>query len=630
VSPQYYPLVFASLWVDYHLWGERPLGYHIVNVLLHAANAVLLWLILSRLSVPAAFWAAAVFALHPVHVESVAWIAERKNVLSGFFYLASVLAWFRFAPPEGPGSGSARRGCYAVVVALFLAALLSKTVTASLPAAIALVLWWKRGRLATREVAALLPLFVLGAAMGLMTAWLERYHVRAQGEEWTFSFVERCLIAGRVLWFYAGKLAWPLRLSFVYPRWVPDASAWPSYVFPVSAAAVVAVLWGWRGRWGRGPVTGVLFFAGTLVPVLGFFAVYPMRFSFVADHFQYLGSIGLIALGCASGAALLSRIRAGGGGRVAGAVGGAVLLALATATWNRVHVFRDSETLWRDAIAKNPSAWLAHTGLGVALFEQGRVEEAVACYEEALRYKPDCTEANINMGNALVRQGRLDEGIAFYRRALKSKPDSFQAHNNLAGALARAGRAGEAIAHFRQALRIHPRSAAAHNNLGLALAGAGQVDEAIVQYREALRLKPELAEAHNNLGQALGARGRIGLAMEHYAEALRLNPRLAEARRNMGTVLARLGRMPEAVVHYQLALSLKPDWPEALGDLAAVYARLGDLTNAVASARQGVERAEAAGDAVLGGRLREQLQAYEAAAGLSRGSAGSVLVPNAP
>ena len=294
---QYYPLVFTSFWIESRLWGLQPLGYHLVNVLLHAANAVLVWRVLRRLSVPGAWLAAGIFALHPVHVESVAWITERKNVLSGLFYLTALLAYLRFAPPDGEGSARGRPWrFYALAVGLFACALLSKTVTCSLPAAIALLLWWRRGRIGRSDALALLPLFAVGAALALTTIWLEKHNVGAQGQAWELSVVQRCLIAGRALWFYAGKLVWPLPLIFTYPKWQIDAGQWWQYLFPAGAVALPLGLWVLRRRIGKGPLVAALCFAGTLLPALGFVDVYPMRYSYVADHFQYLASIAPIAL----------------------------------------------------------------------------------------------------------------------------------------------------------------------------------------------------------------------------------------------------------------------------------------------------------------------------------------------
>ncbi|HEX4342912.1 MAG TPA: O-GlcNAc transferase, partial [Verrucomicrobiae bacterium] len=281
-TPQYYPLVYTTFWLEYHTWKLNPLGYHVVNVLLHALGSLLLWRVLKRLALPGAWLAAAIFALHPVNVESVAWVTERKNVLSAVLFFAAALAYLRF---DGLAESKKRLWTWwCAALLLFIGALLSKTVACSLPAALLLVCWWKKGRVTMADVLPLIPFFIMGLGLGLHTAWLEKHHVGASGAEWSLSFIERCLIAGRALWFYAGKLVWPSQLTFIYPRWQIGTGVWWQWLFPLAVLAVVVTLWRARKRLGRGPLVAVLFFAGTLLPALGFFDLYPMRYSFVADH----------------------------------------------------------------------------------------------------------------------------------------------------------------------------------------------------------------------------------------------------------------------------------------------------------------------------------------------------------
>ena len=291
-TQQYYPFTHTFFWLQHRLWGDTPLGYHLVNITLHAAAASMAGLILYRLSIPGAYFAAAIFALHPVQVETVAWITEIKNTLSAVFYLGAAIAWLRYKE-------KANAGAYAISLGLFVLALCSKTVTATLPAALLVIAWWQRGRLSWRhDVLPLVPFFIFGIAAGLSTVWVERSLVGAEGAAFDLTPIERGLIAGRALWFYAGKLLWPVNLVFIYPRWnVSQAHGW-QYVYPAAALAVLAVAWAVRRRW-RGPLAGLLYFAGTLFPALGFFNVYPFLFSFVADHFQYLASLGLITLAAA-------------------------------------------------------------------------------------------------------------------------------------------------------------------------------------------------------------------------------------------------------------------------------------------------------------------------------------------
>ena len=297
-TPQYYPLTHTTFWLEWHLWHVDPLGYHVVNVALHASSALLLWRVLALLGLGrAAPLAAAIFALHPIEVESVAWITERKNVLSGVFYFASALA---FLKSDKPGS-------YALAVVLFICAVLSKTVAGTLPAALLLMIWWKTGRIRRRDALRVLPMFVIALVMGIVTARMERQTVGAAGPEWAFTFLERCLIAVRALWFYAYKLLVPINLTFIYPRWTINPHNPLQWMFVLSAIAVVAALFALRNRLGRGPLAAVLFFVGTLMPALGFVNTYPMRYSFVADHFQYLAGIGIIVPGAVGAAWILGQ-----------------------------------------------------------------------------------------------------------------------------------------------------------------------------------------------------------------------------------------------------------------------------------------------------------------------------------
>jgi len=302
---QYYPLSGTTFWIDYHLWGFRPLPYHIENVLLHAVASLLAWRLLERLKLPGAWLAAFIFALHPVMVESAGWITERKNVLSLSLYLGALLAYGRFTGFWGDDDSTtvksgphARRLSYVWALVLFPAAMLAKTTAFSLPPVLLLLGWWKLGRLRWREeIVPTLPFFAIAVGLGLATSWVERHHVGAGGAEWAFTFPQRCLIAGRALWFYFGKLLWPSNLCFVYARWRLDTTSLGQWAYPASALVVLLALWQARRRIGRGPLTAALFFVGTLSPLLGFINGYFMRYSFVCDHWVYLPSLGLIALG---------------------------------------------------------------------------------------------------------------------------------------------------------------------------------------------------------------------------------------------------------------------------------------------------------------------------------------------
>ena len=510
---QYYPLTYAGFWIEYHLWRLDPVGYHLVNVMLHALNAILLGILLTRLSVPGAWLAAFIFAVHPVQVESVAWITELKNVLSGFFFLSAFLAYIRY---EG---GSAHRWWfYGLASFLFLCALLSKTATIALPVAILLVMWWKRERIGWQHILPLAPFFLAAASMATLTNWVERYHGGAIGVEWQLSWAERCLIAGRVVWFYAGKLLWPQSLMFIYPRWQINPAAWWQYLYPVATIAVISSLWLLRKRLGKGPFAAVFFFVGALVPVPAFFNLYFMRFSYVTDHFQYLPSIGLIALVSGIAASIL-RSR-----QVLLAVTAPVVVALGVLSWQHARVFRDNETIWRDTIAKNPSCWMAHNNLGRILRERGDLKAGIQRYEESLRLKPDYAEAHYNLANAYLQLGRVDDAVEHYERALQIEPSYYEAHGNLAFVLLRTGKVEDAIGHLEQAVRINPGSAEAHYDLALAQAEQGKLDQAKSHFEAALKLDPGYASAHYMLAILLAKTGYTDQAISHLQAAVQLEP----------------------------------------------------------------------------------------------------------
>jgi tetratricopeptide (TPR) repeat protein len=574
--PQYYPLVHTTFWLEYHLWGLNPIGYHLINVLLHAIAAILLWQVLLRLQVPGAWLAAAIFALHPVGVESVAWVTERKNVLSAVFYFAAALAYLRFVVWEKPDSQNRLRW-YWVALALFAAALLSKTVTCSLPAALLLVCWWKKGRVQRGDVMPLLPFFVVGVALGLMTAWIEKHHVGAQGADWSLTFADRCLIAGRALWFYAGKLVWPAHLIFIYPRWEIEPAVWWQWLFPIAAAGVVAGLWLARRRIGKGPLVAVLFFAGTLGPALGFVNVYPMRYSFVADHFQYLASVGLITLFAA------------GLNRAPRVIPTTLVVLLGALTWQQTGIYRDLETLWRDTLAKNPGCWLAQNNLGTVFADKGRFDEAIEYFRKAIQINPNSAVPPHCLGLAFAAQGRLDEAIENYRKAIQINPNYFDALKDLGNAFADKGRFDEAIENYRKAIRINPNYFDALKDLGNAFADKGRFDEAIENYRKAIRINPNYAEAQYNLGNVLVAKGQFDEAIENYRKAIRINPNYAEALNNLGIALADKGRFGEAIEAFRKAIQSKPDFSEALNNLGGALLNQGRFDEAIENYRKAIQ-----------------------------------------
>jgi len=579
---QYYPLAFTGLWAEYHLWGLHPLGYHLVNVLLHALNAVLLWRVLRRLDpAPAAFgagpgaWcAAAIFALHPVQVESVAWITEFKNVSSATFSLLAVLAFLRSRPLSASGTAALRDWRFDVLgFLLFVCGLLCKTAVCCLPVALAALLWWKLDRIEKRDVLALIPWFVASLTLGLVTVAVETHSAETSTTQGALSILQRGLLSGRALCFYAGKVFWPHPLTFIYPRWKVDTSVPWQYWFPVGALVVVAGLWLLRRRLGKGPVTGVACFAVMLLPVLGFSDIYFFRYSYVTDHFQYLACSGLIAVAVGAGTTLVDR--AGPRGRQWGTLGaGVVLVVLGVSTWRQTHTYKDLETLWRDTLAKNPNAWIAHTNLGVVLADQGKVTEAITEYKAALSIDPNSPEAHFNFGNALLHEGDLHSAVQQWEETVRINPDHADAQHNLGRALLGFGKPWEAAEHCQEALRLNPDDAEAHNYLGNALLALGKTQEAIEQWEQAVRFRPDYADAHNNLGVAFAQAGRLQQAIEQFDLVLLATPGDPVVHYNLGLALEQSGKIQDAIVNYERALSLKPDYPAARNRLASLRARL--------------------------------------------------------
>jgi protein O-mannosyl-transferase len=520
---QYFPLTYTTFLIEHFLWGFNPLGYHLINVLLHAANAFLVWSLLARLRIPGAWLAAGVFAVHPVHVESVAWVTERKNVLMCFFFLLTLLAWCRFIDPEI----KRRWVWYTIALIFYLLALAAKSTACTLPAALLLILWLQRKPINGRRLVETVPFFLLGLAAGLIAIWWERFHQGTIGPEFAFSFAKRLLIFSHAAWFYPAKLFWPAKLTFIYPQWNIDPTNPLQYLWTVAVVAVCAAIYFGRRYFGRGPEVAVAFFIATLVPVMGPIMLYTFRYTYVADHYQYVASIGLIALFAAAASGISARLNFGGGAKFAATI--ALLFVLCVLTWRQTGIYRDQETLWRDTVAKNPQGFLGHLNLGVALSERGQTDPAKSEYEEALRLNPKSFEVFDLLGVWEAKSGRLDD----------------------------------AVLKFKTSLQLFPTYPAAWFNLGNAFLAKGELEDAIAAYQNAIRYDPYLADAHGNLAVALSRVNRLDQAVPYYIEALHWKPNDPGVHYNFGIVLAQLGRTEEAAAQFKEALRLKPDYEDA-------------------------------------------------------------------
>jgi len=530
---QYYkefPVVYTTFWLERRLWGLRPAGYHLVNIFLHIFNALLVWVLLKRLKIKWAWMAAAIFALHPVHVESVAWITERKNVLSGMFYLLALGGYLRFEDGR-------RRGWYAGSLVLFALALMSKSVTCTLPAVLLLLRWQRGMKTESRDLAGLLPFFLLSIGAGIFTLAVEQHPLDPQAYP---PLAQRILAAGRALWFYPAKLLWPADLAFSYERWNLDTNNLPQWLWTLAALGTGILIWKTRNRLGRNLTGGLAFYAITISPVIGLVGIYTFRYAFVADHYQYLSSIGLIAAGTGVAGSLFGRLdsrRFPGIRSLKIFSGAAVLALLACLTWRQAGIYRDSDRIWTDTLEKNPSSCLAHNNLGLSLAAQGRTGEARAHYEAVLKLDPAYAEAYCNLG-VLAAPADVEKAIGLYRAALRINPYFEKAHYNLGSALFSQGKTDEAVAHYKEAVNLKPDRAESHNDLGLALAVQGKTGEAAAQFKEALRLKPDFAKAYNNWGMALANAGRLEEAEPYFREAVRLDPGYGTARKNLATLLS--------------------------------------------------------------------------------------------
>jgi protein O-mannosyl-transferase len=549
-TQQYYPVLYSAFWLEHLAWGDSPTGYHLANILIHAIAACLFYRVLRRLDLPGAAFAAAAFALHPINVESVAWISEQKNTLSAVFYFSAALVYLRYDEERSPS-------LYFTGGALFVLALLTKSVTATLPAALLVILWWRRGRLSlTRDVLPLVPWLILGAGTGAMTAWMERTHVGASGQAFALGFGGRLIVAGHALWFYLGKIFWPSRLTFIYPRWTISSGNLLAYGYLAAAAAVFIGFWAIRRR-SRAPLAAALLFAGTLFPALGFINVFPFLYSFVADHFQYLaGAVVMAAM--AAAASLGAQSLTVGRRFAAGIAGCGIIAALAIMTWRQCADYESPAKLWRATLQRNPSCWMAYNNLAAEFLQEGRVDDAAATAQLAIKFAPDNAAAHATAGEALGRQGRLNEAYAEFGRALEIEPYNVAAQIDLGAGLLQTGRFKEAIDHYRSALKADPDSAKAHSGLGDAYLRTRRVDEALLQYATALEDDPDDATVHANLGTALMQKGRAEEARVHYQKAVDLDPGFTTAQFNLGNILLQTGHVTDAVAHYRKAVEIDP------------------------------------------------------------------------
>ena len=609
---QYFPLTYSTFRIEHALWGLNTTGYHWVNLLLHIGNSLLVWAVLARLGVPGAWLAAMIFALHPVQVESVAWITERKNVLMGFFFLLTLLAWIAFVDQR------TRRPWFFYLLALiaYVLALSAKATACTLPTALFLVLWLQKRPITMRRLIQMLPFVILAIAMALLAVWWERYHQGTTHAVFTFlSPIERMLVASRAVWFYLNKIFWPSDLTFIYPRWNISPADLLDYIWLLAGIGACMAIYLLRQYFGRGVEVAAAFFVTTLMPVLGFIMLFTFRYTFVADHYQYLACIGPIALASAGLVALTDQFTQYRGVIISAAL--FLVASLGMLTWQQAATYTDVETLWRTTLARNPECWMAHTNLGLVLLQKGKIDDGIAHYRSALQMQPDSWDAEYNLGTALLGKNQVDEAILHCERAVRMRPMDPDAQVSLGNALFQRGRIDEAIAHYQMAITAHPDHFLARYSLGRALLEKGELDSAIEVCRSALLLHPSDPDCRTTLAVALEEKGNPAEAIQHYQRALELAPKSISTLTNLAWLLAT--SQDAALRNGSKAVELAGQADRLVGGtnilvlrtLAAAYAENGEFANAIRTARSAVQLARMHGENSLATDLDQQIALYQ-------------------
>jgi protein O-mannosyl-transferase len=528
----------------------------------------------------------------------------------GLFFLLTLLTWVEFLDQQT----RRRWRLYLLALVLYALALLSKTTACTLPAALLLILWLRKKSVTKETLLQVVPFVVLGIAMGLLTIWWERYHQGTRGPLFALGLIERILIASRAVWFYLGKLFWPSNLTFIYPRWIVSPTDPRQYAWLAALGGLSAAIFFARRYVGRSLEVAALFFVATLSPVLGFIMLYTFRYTFVADHYQYLASIGPIALASAGITTLAASFKESRHLIFGAAV--CLLAALTMLTWRQSTMYADIEALWRTTIARNPGSWMAHNNLGIVLSQKGETEEAIAHYRKTLEMSPDFADADYNLGNALLQKGEVDAAIVHCQRAVTIQPNDPEAQVALGNALFQKGLIDESIVHYEKALAIRPYYVTAHYNLGSAFLRKGEIDEAIFHCRAVLSIQPEHADAHTILANAFLQKGEIGTAIEQYKKTLEIAPRSVAALNNLAWILATYSDPAFRDGTKALELAQRANEfsgrnnPIILRTLAAAHANVGQFSTAVEVGQLALSLTDR--QSPLVGALQRELAGYEA------------------
>jgi Flp pilus assembly protein TadD len=581
------PFTLTTLWLAHKFFGLDPMPYHLLTVAFHAAGAVVLWRVLRALAVPGAWLGAAIWAVHPVQVESVAWIAEIKNTESGFFYLLSILFFVKWRK-AGPVSALSD---YRYILALLFAvlAMTSKSSTVILPIELCLIAWWIDRGLRVTDVFKLAPIFVFAAVATVVSIWTQ--HVRgADNAEWVVMSAQHLQIAGGAIWFYLGKLLWPYPLMMIYPEGtaVPDV---PFQYFPLIAAlGGLIILWVNRKTWGRPWFFAAAYFMVALLPVLGFVNNIFFEYSPIFDHFQYLASMAPLALVGAGVAWVGRKMEEDAPIWIPAAMGILIMMVLGISTLRYSQVFESETTLWNYVLSQNPNCWPAYTNLaiqynlnnqpadgkrylekaleihphnaqaqydvGVLLQQEGQIDKALEHFRAAIEISPKYPHPHASIGDILAAQGKYDEAIQEYQKALDSAPNDPKTQVSMGVVLAQQGRGQDALPHFQKALSLDPKNAEAHYNVGNMLFASGMTDDAISELRIAEGLNPNDYRIHNNLGRALAVKGWMDEALTELRKAQEELPNDVAIRQNLGRMLAAKGETDEGIAQLREAVKL--------------------------------------------------------------------------
>ena len=574
-TPQYYPFVFTSFFLEHKLWGFNPAGYHVINLLLHIANVILLLIVLNKLGFKwyISFITAAIFAIHPTQVESVAWATERKNVLTGLFYFAAFLSFLRF-------EDSSKIKFYLLSIGLFICALLSKTASVMLPVVLILAAYL-RGRPIKKTIIYSIPFFIISLAAGLVTWLVEHTLVGTKGAEWDFGLLQRFEIATHSFWFYIGKILWPHPISFLYGQWKVNPYSLEGMMPLIGAIVLLAAVLILHKKTGKLPFFCFGYFGFVAAPALGFISFYMMRYTFMADHFIYLGSWSIMLLIVTGSAWIINHIKSEAP-KIFTAIA-VTIIALgfcAGLSAEQVKKYKNVQSLWEHTISVSPDAWLAHNNLGVIYAGQGQPQRAIEHYLTTIKLNPKYHLAYNNLGVSYAMTNQSEKAIENYKKALELKPDYTESYYNLAAVYSQMEKNNEAAENFKIVVKDRPKYFSAWYNLAICFSKMNKLSEAAEAYKKAAEISPTHPEVHYNLAVTYQLMNKLDDAVIYFQKALELKPAYIEAKYRLAQVFRQQNKFPEAIKYLQSALEQEPDFAQADFDLGMIYYSQGQFENA--------------------------------------------------